>query len=91
MKVLDLVNSFLANVPNLYALETPEIPDVFRGCKMGIFFRNVLMVFLNTSNIIIPSMLAVDEEITKKVFYHWHFKPSNLKKHLVRNIAGKGP
>ena len=42
-----LVNPFLANVPILYPLKTPEnqrFSDVFRGYKMGTLARNGLII-----------------------------------------------
>ena len=41
------LNPFLANVPTLHPLKTPEnqsFSDVFRGYKMGTLFRNGLML-----------------------------------------------
>ena len=54
---IDYLNPFLANVPILYPLKTPEnlwFSGVFRGYKMGAFARNWFNVSFLSSLVFLP-------------------------------------
>ena len=46
------INPFLANVPILYPLKTPENLGAFSGYKMGTLARNGLMSFSSVCNVL---------------------------------------
>ena len=62
-----IINPFLANVPILHALKTPEnqrFSGVFRGCKMGTLVKNGLIKLVLSSSLITSVLLLVDVSVS---------------------------